>query len=211
MDNKYRTEQELFWATDFGDEYIERNSNNQIIAGNLALFSKIINETREVNSIIEFGSNVGMNLKALKLLLPHIKDFSAIEINPKAVEILKSNMRLTNIYADSIFNFTPDYQRDFVLIKGVLIHINPDMLNVVYDLLYKTSKKYICIAEYYSPTPIALQYRGYENKLFKRDFAGEMLDKYDDLKLLDYGFCYHRSKNYFEEDINWFLLEKLNK
>jgi spore coat polysaccharide biosynthesis protein SpsF len=45
--------------------------------------------------------------------------------------------------------------------------------------------------------------------LFKRDFAGEMLDKYADLKLCDYGFVYHREK-FSQDDISWFLLEKIS-
>ena len=77
----------------------------------------------------------------------------------------------------------------------------------IYELLYKTSKKYICIAEYYSPYPDGVEYRGYRDKLFKR-FAGEMLDKFKDLRLVDYGFIYHRDAIFPLGDVNWFLLEK---
>jgi spore coat polysaccharide biosynthesis protein SpsF len=44
--------------------------------------------------------------------------------------------------------------------------------------------------------------------LFKRDFAGEMMDRYPDLKLLDYGFVYHRDPAFPDDDITWFLMEK---
>ena len=60
------------------------------------------------------------------------------------------------------------------MIKGVLIHINPDMLNNVYEKLYDSSDRYILVAEYYNPTPVNVSYRGYNDRLFKRDFAGEM-------------------------------------
>ena len=92
-----------------------------------------------------------------------------------------------------------------------MIHINPDELKKVYDLLYKTSKKYICIVEYYNPKPVALDYRGHKDRLFKRDFAGEMLSEYKDLKLVDYGFSYHLDNNFPQDDLNWFLLEKSEK
>jgi pseudaminic acid biosynthesis-associated methylase len=95
-----------------------------------------------------------------------------------------------------------------VLIKGVLIHINPDFLGHVYEKLYKTALKYICIVEYYNPTPVEVSYRGYSGHLFKRDFAGEVLDKYTDLNLVDYGFVYHRDHNFPADDLTWFLLEK---
>ncbi len=91
--------------------------------------------------------------------------------------------------------------------SGVLIHINPDELGMVYDNLFNLSKKYILISEYYNPTPIVVEYRGHAGKLFKRDFAGEMIDRFD-LKLMDYGFFYHRDNYFSFGDSNWFLLEK---
>lgn len=205
----FKTEQEEFWAGDFGAEYSERNVGDKWIASNISLFSKIFSRTNSVNSLIEFGSNIGLNLKAIKTLLPEIK-LSAIEINDAAVEELKSfNQGEINIYHKSILDFEPDNSWDFVLIKGVLIHINPDKLNDVYSKLYKSSKKYICLAEYYNPSPVAINYRGHSDKLFKRDFAGEMLEKYPELRLVDYGFVYHRDKHYPQDDITWFLMEKV--
>lgn len=203
---KFKTEQEAFWAGEFGDQYITRNDNTKILAGNLSLFSHILENTRDVNSVIEFGSNIGLNLRAIKSLLPTI-DISAVEINSKAIAELQK-MEGIKVYNKSILEFTPDYERDFVLTKGVLIHINPDMLPHVYKLLYKTSRRYICIAEYYNPVPVSLPYRGHHEKLFKRDFAGELLDQYTNVKLINYGFTYRRDNNYEYDDLNWFLLEK---
>ena len=72
----------------------------------------------------------------------------------------------------------------------------------------KASNRYILIGEYYNPTPVTINYRGHDDRLFKRDFAGEMLDKHRNLKLVDYGFLYHRDNYFDQDDINWFLLEK---
>ena len=94
------------------------------------------------------------------------------------------------------------------MICGVLIHINPDELQTVYEKLYESSNKYILISEYYNPTPVEVSYRGNLNRLFKRDFAGEMMDKYPDLKLVDYGFRYHRDNMFPMDDSTWFILEK---
>lgn len=41
-----------------------------------------------------------------------------------------------------------------------------------------------------------------------RDFAGEILEKYLDLDLLDYGFIYHKDKAFPRDDFNWVLLQK---
>lgn len=202
----YKTEQEKFWASEFGDEYIGRNDDAKLLAGDINFFSKVISKTKGVNSVIEFGANVGVNLRAVKLLLPEC-ELSAIEINQKAVEVLKEQKIKT--YAQSILEFKPDYKRDLAFIKTVLIHINPEELQEVYQKLYDSSSKYILVAEYYNPVPVAIPYRGHNDRLFKRDFAGEMLDKFEDLELVDYGFLYHKDNNdYLYDDINWFLMKK---
>ena len=204
----YRTDQEKFWAGEFGTNYISRNQSSQLIASNTALFSKIISKTHHINSIIEFGANIGLNLNALQTLFPHAS-LAAIEINDSAIEVLKQNTNI-KIYHDSILEATIHEQYDLTFIKGVLIHINPNELKTVYEKLYNLSKRYICVIEYYNPTPVEIPYRGHEGKLFKRDFAGEILDMYSDLKLLDYGFVYHRDPNFPQDDCTWFLMEKGN-
>jgi spore coat polysaccharide biosynthesis protein SpsF len=204
---KFQTPQEEFWAGSFGDEYIDRNQSTQIIASNNALFSKILSGTTDIQSVMEFGSNIGLNLIAIKQLLPEA-ELSAIEINEKAGSILKKWGYVKKIYPQSILEFEIDYPRDFVFTKGVLIHMNPDVLQQVYDKLHATSQKYICIAEYYNPVPQQINYRGKTEKLFKRDFAGELLERFSDLKLVDYGFVYHHDTHFPLDDISWFLLEK---
>ena len=199
----YKTEQENFWSSEFGDNYIDRNQNYIV---NIPFFSKVISRTFGVKSVIEFGCNVGLNLMALNNLLPRC-ELTGVEINSKAAnELLKWGR--CNVINESIFDYKDSKKYDLSMIKGVLIHINPDMLNNVYEKLYGSSDRYILVAEYYNPTPVNVSYRGYNDRLFKRDFAGEMLDKYSDLELVDYGFLYHRDKYFKQGDISWFLLEK---
>lgn len=207
MDN-FKTEQEAFWAGNFGDEYVSRNKSAQLLASNMAFFSKILPRTMGVKSLVEFGANIGMNLHAIRTLLPDV-EVSAIEINQNAVSELEKFQNIS-VYPESILDFTPDRTWDMVLIKGVLIHINPESLKQVYDRLYRSSNRYICVAEYYNPAPVEVLYRGHSGKLFKRDFAGELMDIYPDLKLVDYGFTYHRDMYFPQDDINWFLMEKAN-
>lgn len=202
----FKTEQEQFWFGDFGDEYVKRNMDLQLLSSNVNLFSKIMEKTKDVKTFIEFGANIGMNLKAVKVIKPNLKT-SAIEINEQASEALKTAIN-EEVFNESILDYNPKKEYDFVLIKGVLIHINPEELKNVYEKLYNSSSKYICIAEYYNPSPIAIDYRGHKNKLFKRDFAGEIMELYGDLELVDYGFVYHKDANFPLDDITWFLLKK---
>ena len=204
---KYKTKQENFWAGEFGDEYISRNMSPELLASNTSFFSRIIEHVSQVNSILEFGANIGLNLSVLKTLLPDAES-SAIEINKKAVEILRNNINKGKIYHQSILDFQVDYQRDFVFTKGVLIHLNPEELKKIYKLLFDSSRNYICIAEYYNPSPVSIPYRGHEGYLFKRDFAGELMNEYPSLKLAKYGFAYHGDNNFKQDDITWFLMSK---
>ena len=174
----YKTPQEEFWAGKFGDEYIERNISEEYLASNLSFFSKTFRQISKPTSLIEFGANVGMNLRAIKNLFPKIK-LGGIEINKSASKELSNFIGEENVFNGSIFDFKTVEKYEVSLIKGVLIHINPEMLPVVYENLYQTSSKYIIIAEYYNPSPVVVKYRGNEDRLFKRDFAGEMLDKFD--------------------------------
>lgn len=204
----FKTEQEKFWATEFGNDYIDRNKGEQLLASNLVFFTKCLQKADKINSCREFGANIGMNMKAFKLLYPSVQ-LKGVEINETASKQLAIVIGQENVFNGSIYDAPVDEKVELSLIKGVLIHINPDMLPTVYEKLYKSSSKYILIAEYYNPSPVAIPYRGHSDKLFKRDFAGEFLDTYKDVKLIDYGFAYRRDPAFPQDDITWFLMEKL--
>jgi spore coat polysaccharide biosynthesis protein SpsF len=203
----FKTEQEAFWAGDFGNKYIQRNQGDVLLASNLDFFSKALNAARTLKTCIEFGANIGMNLKALKLLHPE-QDQYGIEINADAVSSLSQIIPCSHVHHCSILDFTPKQTWDLVLIKGVLIHINPDELLQVYEKLIASCEKYLLVAEYYNPSPVAISYRGHTDRLFKRDFAGEIMDIHPQMKLIDYGFSYRRDPNFPQDDITWFLMEK---
>lgn len=205
--HNYATPQEEFWAGEFGAQYTARNDDPNSVASNIQFFSKALRQAGPISSCLEFGANVGNNLKAIQLLYPSI-NLQAAEINPVAITKLKNLIGTENVFEGSIFEYPITKKVDISLIKGVLIHIKPDMLPVVYEKLYQASSRFILVGEYYSPSPVAISYRGHEERLYKRDFAGEMLDKYSDLKLVDYGFVHHRDPVFPDDDISWFLMEK---
>lgn len=203
----FSTDQEGFWAGSFGNDYISRNNSDALLASNLSFFGHALRRAGGLKSCVELGANIGMNLRAIKLLYPGI-DMCGLEINPVAAAQLAETIGADNVVNTSIFDWRADRQFDLSFIKGVLIHLNPERLPDAYDRLYESSSRYILVSEYYNPTPVAISYRGHEDRLFKRDFAGEMLDRYADLELLDYGFTYHRDPSFPQDDCNWFLLHK---
>ena len=171
------SEQEKFWQGEFGNQYVDRNVGQPLVAANLALFAKALSRAGRIDSLLELGTNAGNNLQALRQLLPQCELFG-VEINAKRLcpgagaghRARSGTVRCSTFPASAAFDLT--------LSKGVLIHLAPELLPAAYAQLYELSQRYILIAEYYNPAPVEVSYRGNSGKLFKRDFAGEMLDRY---------------------------------
>jgi|SRR5262245_27904993 len=203
----HTTEQENFWAGEFGDAYIERNTLETVIPSRLSLFSRILRRTSGIASVIEFGANIGVNLCAIHMLLPKA-EIKSVEINATAIKTLQAYSWMAKVVHGSFIDTAYDNEADLAFTSGVLIHTKPDCLPKAYENLYRASRKYVMICEYYSRTSVTVTYRGHADRLFKRDFAGEMMDAYGDLELIDYGFAYHRDPVHPMDDLSWFLMKK---
>ena len=83
-----RTEQERFWEGDFGDDYTDRNAVFDI-GSSISFMAKIIGRTDSVKSAYEIGTDIGVNLDAIRALAPNVKT-SGCEINKKAANICRS-------------------------------------------------------------------------------------------------------------------------
>jgi len=202
----YLTEQEKFWANDFGNDYPSRNEGEKMISSNLALFSKIFKNCPPIHSAAEIGCNIGLNLIALNRINRQLK-LRGYEINENAAKAAREQGIAEIVNTTVVESLDTSQKFDLTFTKGVLIHINPDMLPVVYQNLYDLSNQFILVCEYYNPAPVSIDYRGHKDRLFKRDFAGEMMKKYE-LKLVDYGFNYQHDPYLTNDDTTWFLLEK---
>lgn len=201
----FKTEQEVFWAGQFGDDYIERNLSERLLFKKVALFSRMFQAANNVSSVRELGCNIGLNLLALSRLRPELA-LEGIEINNKAAASAAS-LGVATITQGSILEPITAAPVDLSCTLGVLIHIAPDYLPDVYRNLVEGSLRYVLVAEYFNPFPVEVSYRGHTGRLFKRDFAGELMDQFG-LSLVDYGFVYKRDNWSPQDDITWFLLEK---
>ncbi len=201
----FSTAQEEFWAGEFGDDYQERNVGQGLISSNLRLFAEVLDRMgTDPRSIFEIGANIGMNLEALRMLLPEAS-IQALEINEKAHHALERKGFAAE--RGSILDFDGNQTYDFVFTKGVLIHIEPGKLQTVYRKIASLAAEWLLIAEYYDPNPVALDYRGHKHRLFKRDFAGEFLDENKDFELWAHGFRYRRV-SLDRDDTHWFLIRR---
>lgn len=195
--------QEAFWAGKFGDEYAERNKRQ--VGANINLFSRILRRTHGIKSVLELGCGTGQNLLALNAMMPHVEIYG-VEINKEAAKMVPfSSVIAGQSFLDPGLSLP---ETDLVFTKGVLIHIAPEDLPAAYLRMYNKAKRYIVMAEYYNPIPVEVEYRGHSGRLWKRDFAEDMLLAFPDLRLIDYGFVYHADPNWPQDDITWFLMEK---
>ncbi len=201
----FTTDQEAFWAGDFGDDYITRNQPDRLLYSKVGMWSKMLRSAHGVTSIRELGCNIGLNLLALHRLRPDLK-LEGIEINAKAAKEAAA-LNIAEITEGTILAPLDRDPVDLSFTAGVLIHIDPDSLDAVYRNLIEGSRRYVLVAEYYNPAPVEISYRGHAQRLFKRDFAGELMDGFR-LQLVDYGFIYKRDNWAPQDDITWFLLQK---
>ena len=206
----FATEQEAFWSGDFGNAYTDRNDGDASARSKLLFWGGVLKRTGPIDSCFEIGCNRGLNLDAIKALHPacqttglEINLHAAKECASKGHQVLEGSI-LAPPATQNGFNGIADLS----IACGVLIHINPESLNTAYELLYTLSKRFILISEYFNPVPVAIPYRGHENRLFKRDFASELWAKYPYLRLADYGFVWRKDPVAPQDDTTWFLFEK---
>ena len=199
--NVGRQQTESFWAGPKGDAYACRSPGNVVAVTHM--LGTVLQRMEEPETIIELGAGVGTNLRALHMLLPRA-ELAALEINPAAAV---QQPGYVEQFEGSLLDFQPNRSWDLALTRGVLIHVHPTNLRQAYHALWRASRRYILVAEYYSPHLEEIDYRGEGGRLWKGDYAGDMLDLFGDLRLVDTGWVYHRG-TFPQDDITWFLLEK---
>jgi spore coat polysaccharide biosynthesis protein SpsF len=206
----FSTEQEAFWSGSFGDAYTDRNDGDAFARSNLLFWGEVLKRTGPIASCFEIGTNRGLNLDAIKTILPGCQT-AGLEINSHAAKECASKGH--QVLEGSILAPPPPAAgssglADLSIASGVLIHINIDSLPTSYELLFTLSKRFILVSEYFNPVPVAIPYRGHEDRLFKRVFAGELWSKYPSLRLVDYRFVWSKDPLAPKDNVTWFLFEK---
>lgn len=191
-----------FWEGEFGNDYHRRQTVT--VKANEVLLGRILAATDGVHSIAELGAGTGLNLRALRNLGDDL-DLCGVEVNATAVHHI---LRIPGVVGvqSSVAQWVPTRKFDLTFTKGLLIHIPPDELPETYDRLVAASSRYVMICEYFNPTPVEVLYRGIAGRLWKRDFADEIMGRHA-LRLVDYGFTYHRD-TFPQDNVTWFLMEK---
>ncbi len=211
MTNAQDSAQLQFWRGEFGSDYIGRNSSTaEHLRSRVAMWAKIMDclVGAPPKSILEVGSNIGNNLRALRTLTG--AEMYALEPNADARKVLVDDGVVPAANAiDSFAANVPlaDGAVDMAFTSGVLIHIHPDHLLASMREIHRVAKRYVVCIEYFSDKPEMIPYRGHDDRLFKRDFGGYYMDNFPDLKLVDYGFAWKRVTGL--DNLTWWVFEKV--
>ena len=195
-----------FWKGKFGEGYAERNGlTKENIDRRAKLFGEILSKIppQSVHSVMEVGANVGINLHALKRLLPVDTELFAVEPNDEARQTLMDKSP-GKMFVTNDMRFA-NYKVDLIFTSGVMIHIPPGELLSFCEKIYDRANKWIVAIEYFSREPEMINYRGHDNKLWKRDFGAFWLDNFP-LKPVACGFAWERLTGL--QDLTWVLLER---
>jgi len=205
---------------EYGHEYIERNNFAEYkLPLGVKAFKKILKNVR-FRSLLEVGSNIGLNLWYINELFKGKKILHAVEPFAEAYSILTSQPFFKLKKATNSDGFQLPYKDskiDVVMTHGVLIHVAPENLKRMTDEIVRVARKYVICTEYFSHEPCEVSYRGKENLIFKRDFGKWYLDNYPNLKCVSYGFLWqqdycdktqpHPYGTVFD-DLTWWVFEK---
>ncbi len=187
------TQQEQFWAGDFGQQYTDRNTRDpqewdafyrQILGlTKTDMNAQFIGDLPRDARILEVGCNTGMQLVGLQNM--GFTNLYGVELQPYAVEKAKQHTSGINIIQGSGFDLPfRDGFFDVVCTNGVLIHIAPNDLPRIMGEMVRCSRRYIWGYEYYNSELTEIRYRGNEGFLWKADYAAVFEQHFPELHVV---------------------------
>lgn len=152
------------WRGEFGDAYTERNQVDW--KARVPFWYSVIEKTG-ARSVLEVGCNAGWNLSAIKRCAPDIR-VAGSDINERALEQAKAAG--LEVYHCLDFRAVPG-KFDLVFTAGVLIHIEPAHVREVMTAIVDKSFRWVAAVEYECDYEDAIQYRGHDDKCWKRPYG----------------------------------------
>lgn len=199
------------WSGAFGDRYTERSGASAgVVRGRARVWAEVLSKMDGdmPGSAIEVGPNLGLNLLGIAAVSD--MELWAIEPNASARErLVEDGVLPAQRVIEGFGHAIPlaDKAVDLAFTAGVLIHVDPSLLEATMREVHRVAAKYVFCSEYFSPKPEAIPYRGEEGLLFKNDFGGLYLDMFSDLVLVDYGFFWKRTT--VMDNSTWWLFRKV--
>ncbi len=196
------TQQREFWLGEFGDSYMQRNKSIEDVNQEYAketgitveqIFQKFFDSLDRKSKILELGCNVGLNLRMLQKM--GFTNLYGVELNKKALDIAQKNSKNITFINSSIEDFEPSETYDLVYTAGVLIHINPSVLDSVLKKIINLTNRYVFGFEYYSDNLVEIKYRDYANVCWKQNFPLLFTKLSPSLKVIKEEKFFYKNKN----------------
>jgi len=154
------SEQQQFWAGEFGDKYTKRN---QVDWRARVPFWREIASFAHIQSAHEVGCNAGWNLMALRECDPEM-ELTGNDINLSAIHMANENKL-------DVWGGGPIKPSDLIYTCGVLIHVGPNELEAMMKSIIAASRRYVLAVEYEDRKEVEVEYRGHAGKLWRRPFG----------------------------------------
>ena len=138
-------EQQKFWADDYAQEYIRKNSNFDAKLGAEG-WSKMLASAETIDSILECGCDIGRNIQFLNAINPSATK-SVIEISKPAFDFVTTHFDLEHAFNGPIVDSKFPVAFDLVFTMGVLIHVHPDDLLENMKAMFDHSNRYVLMGE----------------------------------------------------------------
>lgn len=210
-------EQQEFWSGKEGDTWTKRLETIQSAYNNWEadsgvklkdLLQEFFSGIPKDSQILEVGCGPGWVLKTLQDL--NFTKLRGLDINAKAIQLARETHKNIEFQNVSIEEYRNIHTCDLVVTSAFLIHIHPDNLEKVMEIIYDTSLRYIFGRELSSTSPENCPIEGrkgkWENQYWTRRFKAKWLELYPDLKVVKYKLIPMMSKQYIQTEV--YLLEK---
>lgn len=199
-----------FWKGDAGVDYIDRNTlHDDQFKSRCFMWQRILANCfpNYPRSVLEVGANVGRNIRAINRVSSQT-ELWAVEPN----SIARSSLELQPfIDSDRVFDGAiqdlpmRDNSVDLAFTCGVLIHIPPSDLLMACREVVRVARDYVVAIEYFSAKSETIEYRGEQDKLWKRDFGQFYIDHFN-LKPVYVGFEWKAMTGL--DNLTWWIFKK---
>ncbi len=199
-----RTRLESLWAGEFGDAYVDRNS--EAARGRRDFWERLVGDLG-VTSALEVGCNVGANLQWLAEMLGPER-CAGVDVNEKALQTLRERVPGVDARAASARELPyGDGSFDLVFTTGVLIHVPTADLDAVVREVLRCSRRHVLCGEYFAEEETEVFYRGQEGALFKRPYGAEYRRVEPAIELVEEGFLARGEGSW--DDITYWVFRKV--
>ena len=159
-----KTHQLEIWEGEFGVEYTDRAVVD--VGARKGTFGKLL-EGLPIETILEVGCGKGDNLTALEEL-----GYEVTGVEPLHYALVRSREKGHRTFPGNCFSVPfDDEEFDLTFTAGVLMHVIPDDMARAIRELWRVTRRFLLIIEYYAAAEAPISYRGHEDLLWKRDYS----------------------------------------